>query len=448
MDLSGKKVMVVGVAMSGIASARLLISKGAQVVLYDAKTIDEFDSGVFDEFEGIAQFALGADAASIDVDAMVLSPGVPTALPFIQKAIKEGKKVIGEQELGYMYTDADFVAITGTNGKTTTTMLTGEIFINAGISTHVLGNMGIPIAGEVDSTKKGDVIVAESAALQLETIDTFAPHVSAMLNITEDHLDRFGSMEKYIAAKKRVFENQTECDFCVLNYDNEVSRSMEGLQKSKIIWFSRKAELERGVFVKQGNIVCREDNRIFKVCDIEEILIPGMHNLENALAATAIARCYDIPASIIAGTLREFKGVEHRIEFVREFEKVRYINDSKGTNPDATEKAADAMTRPTVIILGGYDKKNSFTTLFNGFGENIKAVVAIGATTGNVVAGAKEAGFDNIYTADTFKQAIETSKDIAQPGWNVLLSPACASYDMFKNFEQRGDVFKEIVNSF
>lgn len=448
MNFSEKKVMVVGVAKSGIASARLLISKGADVVLYDAKTIDEFDSGIFDEFEGIVEFALGADAMSIEVDAMVLSPGVPTALPFIQEAIAQGKKVIGEQELGFMYTDADFVAITGTNGKTTTTMLTGEIFKHAKICTHVLGNMGIPIAGEVDGTKKGDVIVAESAALQLETIDTFSPHVSAVLNITEDHLDRFGTMEKYIAAKKRVFENQGESDFCVLNYDNVITRSMAGEQKSKVIWFSRKVLLDRGVFLKQGSIVCREDDRIFKVCDIDEILIPGMHNLENALAATAIARCYDIPTSIIAGTLREFKGVEHRIEFVREFEKVRYINDSKGTNPDATEKAADAMRRPTVLILGGYDKKNNFETLFEGFGENIKAVVAIGATKANVLRGAKAAGFKNVCTVDTFAQAVEKSKELAQPGWNVLLSPACASYDMFKNFEQRGDVFKEIVNSF
>jgi len=448
MDFAGKKVMVVGMAKSGIACARLLIKKGADVVLYDAKTIDEFGSDTFDEFEGVAQFAFGVDAASIEVDAMVLSPGVPTALPFIQKAIKQGKTVIGEQELGFIYTEADFVAITGTNGKTTTTMLTGEMFIKAAINTHVLGNMGIPIAGEVGSTSKGDVIVAESAALQLETIDTFLPHVCAVLNITEDHLDRFGSMQKYIAAKKRVFENQTKQDYCVLNYDNEITKVMAGEQNSNIIWFSRKVMLDRGVFIKQGNIVCMEDDRILKVCNADEVLIPGDHNLENALAATAIARCYNIPASIIAGALREFRGVEHRIEFVREFNGVRYINDSKGTNPDATEKAADAMTRPTVIILGGYDKKNSFSSLLSGFGENIKAVVAIGATRKIILEDAEKVGFEKVYSAESFEQAVLKAKDIAEPGWNVLLSPACASYDMFVNFEQRGDVFKQIVNLF
>lgn len=450
MDFKDKKVMVVGMAKSGIASAQLLIEKGAFPVLYDVKTIDKFESGAFDAFKGKAEFAFGAEADNIaqQADALVLSPGVPTTLPFIVKAEQDGKKVIGEIELGALYTRASFVAITGTNGKTTTTALTGEVFKNGGFDTHVLGNIGIPIAGEVLKTKKGDVIVAETAALQLETIDTFRPHACAVLNITEDHLDRYGTMDKYIAAKERVFENQTTDDFCVLNYDNDVTRGMAGKQKSQVIWFSRQVVLERGVYIEDGCIVSAEPDANLVICRADEVKIPGVHNLENALAATALARVYGISAEAIRHTLMTFSGVEHRIEFVREVDGVRYINDSKGTNPDATEKAADAMKRPTVLILGGYDKKSSFVPLMAGLGQQIKAVVALGDTTQNILRDAKQAGYSPVYTADGFEDAVIKARDIAQTGWNVLLSPACASYDMFDNFEQRGSVFKQIVHTF
>ena len=448
MKLDGTKAIVVGMAKSGIASARLLLQKGAQVTLYDAKSIDDFTPGTFDEFEGKAEFAFGEDPGALEFDMMVLSPGVPTRLAFIQQAVKDGKRVIGEQELGFMFTQAQFVSITGTNGKTTTTVLTGEIFKNAGICTHVLGNMGIPIAGEVGHTKKGDVIVSETAALQVEMIESFRPHVCAVLNITEDHLDRFCTMEKYIAAKKRIFENQTQEDFCVLNYDNDITRAMKGEQASVVVFFSRKVLLDKGVFVKDGMIVSAEDDGLHEVCRADEVKIPGVHNLENALAACAMARCYDIPERVIADTLREFSGVEHRIEFVRELDGIRYINDSKATNPDATVYAARAMNRPTVIILGGSEKKNSFESMLAGFGENIKAAVAIGETKANIVRDAKSAGFENLYTAESFEEAVKKAKGLAKSGWNVLLSPACASYDMFDNFEQRGEVFKRIVKSF
>ena len=450
MDLPNKSVMVVGMAKSGVASARLLLDKGARVVLYDAKAIDAFAPHTLDEFSGRVEFALGADPMQIAkaADALVLSPGVPTGLPFIVQAKQDGKTVIGEIELGFLFSDAEFVAITGTNGKTTTTALTGEVFKNAGFCTYVLGNIGVPIAGEATRTKKGDIIVAETAALQLETIDTFRPHACAMLNITEDHLDRYGTMENYTAAKMRVFENQVEDDFCVLNYDNDIARKMAGRQKSKLIWFSRKVRMDRGVFIEEGNIVSREADGVHMICRTDEVRIPGAHNLENALAAAALARCYNIPAAVIRKTLMEFPGVEHRIEFVRELNGVRYINDSKGTNPDATEKAAAAMERPTVVLLGGYDKHSSFVSLFAGFGEDIKAVVALGDTQRKIIADAKTAGFTNVYTADSFVDAVNKAKEIAGEGWNVLLSPACASYDMFDNYEQRGRVFKEIVNAF
>jgi UDP-N-acetylmuramoylalanine--D-glutamate ligase len=268
-----------------------------------------------------------------------------------------------------------------------------------------------------------------------------------VLNITEDHLNRYGIMENYIAAKERVFENQTEKDFCVLNYDNDITRGMAGKQKSKIIWFSRKVEPPLGVFIKEGNIVSREEDGEHILCRADEVRIPGAHNLENALAAAALARCYKIPESVIRKTLIEFPGVEHRIEFVREVNGIRYINDSKGTNPDSTEKAAAAMDRPTVIILGGSSKDNSFVSMIKGFGDNIKALVVIGETKQRILADAGEAGFKNIYTADTFKEAVQKCRELAGPGWNVLLSPACASFDMFEDYEHRGRVFKEIVGS-
>ena len=450
MNITGKKVMVVGMARSGLASARLLIEKGARVVLYDAKPAVAFKAHAFDEFAGKAEFALGADAdaAAQGADMLVLSPGVPTDLSFITAAKRRGAKVIGEIELGYLYAKAQFVAITGTNGKTTTTALTGEVFKNAGFTTFVLGNIGVPIAGEATRTKPGDIVVAETAALQLETIETFRPHACAVLNITEDHLNRYGTMENYIAAKERIFENQTQDDFCVLNHDNAVTRNMAGKQKSKIIWFSRQVAPECGVFIKEGRIVSAQEDGTLDICAAAEVRIPGAHNLENALAATALARCYGIPAPVIRETLMTFPGVEHRIEFVREVDGVRYINDSKGTNPDATEKAAAAMDRPTVIILGGYDKHNSFVSLLRGFGESIRSVVAIGAVQQKLLEDAKAAGFENAVAAEGFLEAVEKCREIARPGWNVLLSPACASYDMFTDFEHRGRVFKDIVRSF
>ena len=392
--------------------------------------------------------ARGAERAAEQADALVLSPGVPTNLPFITEAKTAGKQVIGEIELGYVFSKGEFVAITGTNGKTTTTALTGEIFLNAGYPTHVLGNIGIPIAGEATKTKPGDIIVAETAALQLETIETFRPHACAVLNITEDHLNRFGTMENYIASKERVFENQTADDFCVLNMDNGIAAGMAGKQKSRVIGFSRKVVLRRGVSIEEGSIVSAEDGGKHVICRTDEVRIPGAHNLENALAATALARCYRIPAAVIRDTLMTFPGVEHRIEFVRELKGVRYINDSKGTNPDATEKAVEAMDKSTVLILGGSEKDNSFVSMFAGFGPQVEKVIAIGQTQARILHDAAEAGFTKIIAADGFAEAVNMAREIAQPGWNVLLSPACASFDMFEDYEHRGRVFKEIVNSF
>ena len=448
MDYKGKKALVVGMAKSGVASAALLCRLGAEVIIYDAKKKQDLPPGIFDELSKYKYIdMLGQDITPIinDIDIMVLSPGVPTGLPFIRLAQELGKSVIAEIELGFSVSEADFIAITGTNGKTTTTALTGEIFKNAGIHTFVLGNIGIPITQEALETKKGDVVVAETAALQLDSILEYKPVESAILNITEDHLDRYGNMENYIAAKAKIFKNQTEENFCVLNYDNEYVRTLHPNVVARVLWFSTQSEVENGAFVRDGVVFFRMDGKETKIIAADEIKIPGMHNLENALAATALACVYGIKADVIARTLREFAGVEHRIEFVRTVRGVDFINDSKGTNPDATIKAIQAMRKPTVLILGGYDKKSDFTELFANFTPFIKTIVLVGATKEKIAETAVKAGFEDFIMANNFRDAVQMAFSVTDEGDAVLLSPACASWDMFDNFEERGKIFKQIV---
>jgi len=453
VDVSGKKALVVGMAKSGTASARLLIEKNAQVTIYDAKKEEELKDTIREEIQKLpASKLLGADDAAVTefvdgIDLMVLSPGVPLNLPFIRRAYAAGKKVIAEMELGYLYSRAEFVAITGTNGKTTTTALTGEIFKNAGKSTYVLGNIGVPISEMALATQPGDIVVAETAALQLETTDAFRPRACAVLNITEDHLNRYGTMENYTNAKALVFKNQTADDFCVLNYDNDIARSLADRVKSRILWFSRISEPGEGAFVRGNDMIFKLDGLEKYICNINDIKIPGSHNLENALAACALASAMGISAHAIRRTLKEFPGVEHRIEFVKEVNGIKYINDSKGTNPDATIKAIEAMTAPTILLLGGYDKHSDFMPMFGAINENIAGIVALGDTAKKILEAAEIIGYKNIAYAKSFKDAVLQAKDMAKPGYNVLLSPACASYDMFSDFEERGRVFKEIVYS-
>lgn len=448
MDYKEKKALVVGMAKSGAASAALLQSLGAHVIIYDAKKRHELPAEIVDELSKHPYTdRLGQDILPLidEIDIMVLSPGVPPGLPFIQKAHDLGKRVIAEIELGFSVSKADFIAITGTNGKTTTTALTGDIFKNAGFNTFVLGNIGVPITQEALNTKAGDVVVAETAALQLDATIEYKPVESAILNITEDHLDRYGNMENYIAAKAKIFKNQTEENFCVLNFDNEYCLSLIPDIAARVIGFSAAGEVENGAFVRGGTMIFRLDGKETEIIRTDEIRIPGRHNMENALAAAALASLYGIGAEVIARTLREFAGVEHRIEFVRTVGGVDFINDSKGTNPDATIRAIQAMKKPTVLILGGYDKKSDFASLYESFTANIKSVVLLGATAGKLAEAANNAGFTDYIMAKSLQDAVQKAFSVAEEGYNVLLSPACASYDMFKNFEERGAVFKQIV---
>ncbi len=448
MDYKNKKVLVIGMAKSGVSSAVLLCRLGADVTIYDIKPKQHLPEHLLDELEGYKYHdMLGKDPIDLipEMDILVLSPGVPLGLPFIKKAYELNKNVIAEIELGFEVSKADFIAITGTNGKTTTTALTGEIFRNAGIPTHVLGNIGVPITQEAMQTKAGDVVVAETAALQLDTISDYRPRESAILNITEDHLDRYGTMENYIAAKAKIFKNQTAEDYCVLNYDNELVRALAPQIKAKVVWFSTDMIPQNGAYIKEGNICFSLEGKETVILPAKEVRIPGRHNLENALAASALACLYGIAPEVIAQTLRTFPGVEHRIEFVRTVNGVSFINDSKGTNPDATINAIKAMTAPTVLLLGGFDKKNDFVPLFEEFTPMIKAVIVLGDTAEKIIAAAQECNYPNYIRATGFEDAVLKAYSIADEGDNVLLSPACASWDMFRNFEERGRIFKEIV---
>ncbi len=451
---NGKTALIVGMAKSGISSAKLLYKKGYRIIINDLKS--EIP-GLEEELSGIKyvdRLGVAPEALLDEADLMVISPVIPIFRPFVKSAMKLGVEVIGEIELGWRYSSrgAKFVCIGGTNGKTTTTALTGEIFkehhrrLGSG-NAFVLGNIGIPITEHALDTRPGDTVVAETAALQFESIVDFRCNAAGLLNITEDHINRFGSMEAYIAAKMRMFENQTEEDFAVLNADDPIVSAAE--TKARKLFFSRLHEVEDGAFVRDGMMIFRMDGEETELIPASELGIPGAHNLENALCAAALSMCMGAAPEVIRDVLRSFKGVEHRIEFTRVYKGVTFYNDSKGTNPESTIKAVEAMTRPTVLILGAgnYDKQSDYRPVFRCFNGRIKAVVVNGSNTEAIMRAAADEGYENIHACpDDFEELIMTAFSYAEEGDAVLLSPACASWGMFDNFEQRGDIFKQIVN--
>ena len=449
-NYQGKRVLVIGMARSGVQAAHLLIRHGALPVLNDIKRRDAFGTALDSLNDQPVEWRLGEDPVKLldEADALIISPGVPIDSPAVLEAQKRGIYMAGELELAAQFAEGTLIGITGTNGKTTTVTLLDTMFKEAGMSSWLSGNIGTPFSLVAQSARPGDMLVTEVSSFQLESIDTFHPRAAAVLNVTEDHLIRHYTMECYIAMKRRIFENQKAGDLAVLNRDDPICVSMaEGL-KARIAWFSRKGEVEQGAFVRDGQLTVRLDGNEWALLPVEEIGIPGPHNLENAMAAAVIAMDLNVPPEAAARTLRAFKGVEHRIEFVRELDGVRYINDSKGTNPDSTVKAVDTMNRPTVLILGGYDKHVSFEPLARHIAESpqIAELVIIGATKEQLRRELAAAGTVTPHEAETFEDAVTLCRQLAKPGWNVLLSPACASFDMFTCFEERGERFKAIVN--
>ena len=448
MDMKNKKVLVFGSGISGIGAGKLLEQVGASVVLYDGKeTLDKevLKAQLGDDTK--AEIILGELSEEVmeTLDLVVMSPGVPTDLPVVLKMRDMGIQIWGEVELAYTYGKGDVLAITGTNGKTTTTALLGEIMKNYKESVFVVGNIGNPYTAAALEMRDDSVAVAEMSSFQLETIHEFRPKVSAILNITPDHLNRHHTMEAYIKAKEDIAKNQTKEDTCVLNYEDEVTRKIGENVKANVLYFSSQRKLDRGIYLDDGNIIFRQDEEIL-VCNVNELKLLGTHNYENVMAAVAMAAAYGTPMEVIRRTIKEFAGVEHRIEFVREKDGVAYYNDSKGTNPDAAIKGIQAMNRPTVLIGGGYDKDSEYEEWIQAFDGKVKLLVLVGATKEKIAEAAERVGFVSYVMADSFEEAVEKCIEAAEPGDAVLLSPACASWGMFKNYEERGDKFKELVN--
>lgn len=450
MRFEGCKVVVVGLARSGLAAAKLLAAKGADVVANDAKSEADLPDAV-KELSGLPNIRLAlersADEFAREAEAVVISPGVPIDSAFVRIAGERGIPVIGELELGSMFVRAPIVAITGTNGKTTTTALTGLMCKREGFTTHILGNIGDPLCAHADEIGPEDVVVLEVSSFQLESIHAFRPKVSVMLNITPDHLNRHHTMEAYTDMKARVFENQRDGDILILNWDDPPTRALAPRAKCRVMYFSRREEVPAGCFIRDGRISWRSlDGRELAMGRPEEVRIPGMHNLENALAASAAALAIGVGPMAVRHSLAAFEGVEHRLEFVVETQGVRFINDSKGTNPASSIMAVRAMTLPTVIIAGGCDKHTGFGDFVSSFaGSKVVGMVVVGDTADAIAKEAAAQGFGPVARAQTFRDAVYKAYETARPGYNVLLSPACASFDMFKDFEERGRVFKQIA---
>ena len=450
MNFEGKKVLVCGMARSGVSAAQCLYELGARVTISDSKAEEKLAEAL-QPLEGMdIRRCLGDQAQPADLesyDLAVTSPGIPLQAPILRAVQAAGVPLIGELELGAQVSRAPLYAVTGTNGKTTTTTLIGEIFRNLGKTTYVVGNIGYPFTACALQCGEEDVAVAEVSSFQLETITTFHPHIAVMCNITEDHLNRHGTMEEYIRVKERIFENMGQGDYAVLNLDDPIVRGMAERIPCAPAFFSRRQEVETGAYLEGEEVVFSLNGHKKRVLRADEIRIPGEHNLENALAATALAMLAGVPAPVVRHTLKTFPGVEHRIETVRTVEGVTYINDSKGTNVDASIRAVRAMKAPTVLLAGGYDKHTDFLPLAREIlASKIHTVVVLGDTAEQIERALRAVGFESILHAKTFEEAVLLARSCAREGENVLLSPACASFDMFQDYEERGRVFKEIVS--
>ena len=447
MLVTGKKVLVFGSGISGIGAVKLLEDHGAEVVLYDGnESLDQ--ASLREQLGEKTTIVLGEFPEHLleELDLVVLSPGVPTDLPIILAMTEHGIQVIGEVELAYAFGKGDVLAITGTNGKTTTTSLLGEIMKCHQEEVFVVGNIGNPYTVAAGQMTERSVAVAEMSSFQLESIETFRPKVSAILNFTPDHLNRHHTMEAYVEAKKQIAKNQTAEDYCVLNYEDERTKAFGEEVKAQVLYFSSAHKLERGIYLDDGKMIYKNPEEEI-VCHVDELQILGIHNYENVMAAVAMAAVYGVPMDTIRKAILAFKGVEHRIEYVTEKDGVVYYNDSKGTNPDAAIKGIQAMNRKTVLIGGGYDKNSEYTEWIQAFDGKVKQLILIGATREKIAQDAEKCGFHDYVFADTFEEAVLLAAKTAKSGEAVLLSPACASWGMFPNYEVRGEKFKEIVNS-
>lgn len=448
MKLKDKRVLVFGAGVSGISASRLLQKIGATVVLYDGK--DNLKISTFEDELDISNnfeyyFGKFPEEKLDQISLMILSPGIAIDNSVVEIVKEKGIPIWGEIELAYRYSKGKIIGITGTNGKTTTTSLVGEIMNTYYPQVFVVGNIGVPYTDIALETTDESVTIIELSSFQLETIHEFRPDISAILNITPDHLNRHHTMENYIQLKKNITVNQDKENLCILNYEDSITNSIGSQLETEVMYFSSEHKLENGLYLDDDNIIYKKDENINLVCNVNELRVLGKHSYENVMAGVGIAIKIGVPMELIHQAITSFKAVEHRIEYVDTIDGVSYYNDSKGTNPDASIKAVEAMKSPTILIGGGYDKGSTFDEWIKSFGDKVKCLVLMGETREIIAATARKYGFNNIVMVQNLREAVCVSAKKAENGDAVLLSPACASWGMFENYEQRGRMFKEYV---
>ncbi len=443
MYFKKQKFMVAGMSKSGECAARFLLERGADVYIYD-DVVSEKIKAVMDEFSSLGARVVTAESymdATLVCDILVLSPGIPIDNPLPVAFRKQGKTIIGEEELGAMFLRATAIAVTGTNGKTTTVSMLNSILENDGHKSVACGNIGNPLLGEVENLGFNDYAVIEVSSFQLETLSSLRPHIAVITNVTEDHLNRHYNMENYVFLKSKILRNLRESEYAVLNYDDEVVRGFAKSTKAKVVYFSMRERTE-GAYFENGSVYFNGE----KYFDVSDMTLTGVHNVYNALACVAAAHILGIDKNKVAEAICSFKGIKHRIEVVSKSNGVTYIDDSKGTNVDATVKAMNAMTEPTVILLGGKDKGYDYMPLFSSMKESkVVHAVLYGENRFKLLNAAIKAGFSDFSLCAEFRPAVRLAQFIAKPGQNVLLSPASSSFDSFTNYEERGDAFKKLV---
>lgn len=449
------KTLIIGAARSGVAAAILLLKKGQPVVLTDSRSekliLAEFpelgpyvESLKSETLELLLGQQIEAERAS-EFSEIIVSPGIPLEIPILQEAKALNIPIHSEIELAYRNTESTIIAITGTNGKTTTTVLTGELFKNSEKKVYVTGNVGEPVCQHILESKPQDTFVIEVSSFQLETIETFRPKIAVITNLSPDHLNRHKTIENYYAAKARIFENQTDADYLILNADDAAVCEMGKRAKSQKYYFALDKKIEKGAYTLNGFLYLNDQGIDHQICAVKDIGIKGPHNLQNAMGALMIAYYSGIDIETIQTTLKKFRGVEHRQEFVRMVKGVEYINDSKGTNTNASITALKAMTKPVILIAGGYDKSEDYSDFVDNIKQKVKKLILVGATAPAIEKKAREKNYLAIENVPDYKTAVEVSAHCAAPGDVVLLSPACASWDMFDNYEIRGKIFKDLV---
>ncbi len=451
VDLRGKRVLVIGTGLSGVGSARLLSAVGAVPVMLEENTKvsrEDIISKLHEQDRDNTQIIIGSisDEELSSLSLVVPSPAVPLDSPTILRIKERNIPIWSEIELAFNFSKGKMVAITGTNGKTTTTTLVGDIMKAYFDSVYVVGNIGVSFAESALEMTDKTVTVGEISSFQLEAVDNFHAQVSAILNITPDHLNRHHTMECYASMKENITNRQTKEDTCVLNYDNEYTRDFGSRCPSKVVFFSSKEKLEDGFYLEGDQIIMSTRGVPTTIMNIHDMNLVGLCNVENVMAAIAMSMAMGVPLSTILDVIRNFKAVEHRIEFVATKRGVDYYNDSKGTNPDAAIQGIRAMDKPTILIGGGYDKGSEYDEWIENFGDTVKLLVLIGQTKEKIAECAKKHGFTNYVFKDSFEEALSYCTESASPGDSVLLSPACASWDMFPSYEVRGKKFKEYVN--